>query len=168
MNSILYLDIDGILNSVQDMHNKSWIQAVDYTNWKPECVQLIDRLCLLTDCKIVISSSWRIVIYKTIEEWNEAFRQAGAIHIKVIGITPRSSNGFRGREINMWMAENNFIGPYVILDDDTDFFPNQFRVWVDSYLGLQYEHIEKAIKILEGQSLGLNLRCMEERNPPND
>src|SRR5579875_1845282 len=125
---IVFLDIDGVLNSFGDMHTGLWIQAMDHTNWKPECIQQLNRLCRETKSKIVISSSWRTII-PDIKTWNEEFLACGVEHIEVIGKTDRSHNGFRGREINDYLKLNPCLH-YVILDDESDFYPDQPRVHI--------------------------------------
>jgi len=164
---IIFLDIDGCVNNLKNVIDNPKINLRDYNDWNKESLFLLNILCEKSNAKIVISSSWRKII-KNVDEWNEIFKNLNLYHINVIGLTPSSQNGFRGREINEWLEENKNTKSYIVIDDDSDFFPNQFRIKIDPYIGITYDDVEKAIKILEGQSLGLNLRCMEERNPPND
>lgn len=56
MANYIFLDVDGVLNSV------SYFEKVGYeTEWDvdPDAVKLLGKLCQEFDCKVVLSSSWR-------------------------------------------------------------------------------------------------------------
>ena len=166
--NIIFLDIDGILNSRQDIIDGTWVQVHDHKNWKTERVILLDTLCRLTNSLVVISSSWRS-INSDPEWWNQQFVFAGASYIEVIGVTPRARNGFRGREINMWLQSAPFEVNYVILDDDSDMYPDQAFVNVDGEYGLTWYDCARAEAILRGKPFDVDHQeCLPERNPPLD
>lgn len=154
LTSIIFLDIDGVLNhSIRNDTEYAQRQfdprARDYRNWIPYCVSNLDVICEISQAKVVISSSWR-VINKDISWWNEQFKLAGACSIVVVGITPRSHNAYRGREIMEYLTEHgNNISNYVIIDDESDFYPFMPFVKIDPYIGLGKNAALKALRILE-------------------
>ena len=165
---IIFCDVDGVLNNLRERHEKvdgsGDVFAVDYKNWNKHAVKRIDDLCYYTGAQVVISSSWR-KLYPDYMWWNEQFKLAGAKHIWVVDVTGDSHNGFRGREINDYLLEEADIDRYVILDDESDFYPDQPRVYVDMYGGLLNHHFLEALMILEGKMEPKQYYCMEERNP---
>ena len=170
---IIFLDIDGVLNS-----EKWYIERFDknlYPNLEnyPLCEfdpLAIEQLNLLTDktnAKIVISSTWRMG--RTIDELKKLFEEVG-IKGEIIGITPHLTfnDGYgveRGNEINIlidlncirWWdkifdekEKNITLESYVILDDDPDMLLEQKDNFVRTSWrdGLTALHTRKAIKIL--------------------
>lgn len=162
---LIFLDIDGVLNRVGD---DPWVKngvipPLDYTNWGKDLLVNLERVCVTTGADVVISSSWRILC-DDVHWWNEQFKLAG-VKINVIGITGRSNNGFRGREVAAWLSDHSYSN-YVILDDESDFFPDQPRIKCAHEDGLTEAKAQEAIDVLTGHKSGLDLWCMEERNPP--
>lgn len=154
---VLFLDIDGV---VAPPENK-W-------NIVPEKISLIRKICEDTDCKIVISSSWR---RDTLKNTKEAFRRRLHKMFKkhpdvewfvenIYDITPYTECA-RGHEIERYLNEHE-VDKYVILDDDSDMLDEQLYhfVHVDWGIGLTEREVELAIKILNHQYifnlLGLN------------
>jgi hypothetical protein len=125
---IIFLDIDGVLNSVQSVHMyyRQWLEE-----GKPEGCRSTDKWCpiavsnlkmILEECpdaKIVISSTWRLG-----DGWctdvKEYFGDYGLDYSRVIGKTPdiskiavgklkgeyRENGHHRGHEIQQWLDEN--------------------------------------------------------------
>lgn len=121
MNLIL-LDIDGVLNS-----EKTAILYRDFPfGFSPDekakfdwqAVELIRRICKVTDSQIVLSSSWRkIHDYKVV---------ATELNLPIIARTPDSLYGFRGDEVKAFLGSNYYeIEKYAIIDDESDFYPDQ-------------------------------------------
>jgi hypothetical protein len=110
---ILFLDIDGVLNSSRSAvafggypHSFSPEDMLKFDNI---AIALIRRLCKETRCEIVLSSSWRYDI--TAED------AAKALSLPIIDVTPILSNTSRGFEINAWMAKHPDVQCYAIVDD---------------------------------------------------
>lgn len=167
-NCFVFVDVDGVLN------NEIWYaseecrkinQETEYfrRNFDPRCVDLLNSLTDKTGAKIVVSSSWRTG--RTVEELQQLFSSVG-ITGKVIDKTPRlcfGNEGYdksvpRGCEIKAWLESNKGIlstkfskAKYVILDDDSDMllWQRDKFLQVDSYCGLTYNIIEKAVHILQ-------------------
>ena len=135
---IIFLDVDGVLNSVQDRF--SWTIESDK--------HLILLACIVrrTDAKIVVSSSWRNCgLLDTLK------KRLNDFSMSVFDITGYNKNGIRGLEIKEWLDNHNNIESFVILDDEVfdikEHFPNNF-VQTSMKVGLQKEDAEKCIAIL--------------------
>jgi histidinol phosphatase-like enzyme len=136
---ILFLDVDGVLNSMWSFRNigRSWphsdskkTEATYKTNWIPRAVEIIQKLVNHDEFYIVMSSTWRKF------EDNAFFaKHLGLPLDRFLGNTPEGipANGrlgveyvIRGLEIEHWFKEaikNKKIDPnanYIILDDDSD------------------------------------------------
>ena len=139
MNKILFLDVDGVLNTARTIAYQNTALALD-----PYMVLLVDRIVQATGCKVVLSSSWRY------EE------QASALVMKAvpfIDTTPKNQGlTSRGTEIKEWLSKHPEVEKYAILDDATDFLddqkPNFFRTFWEK--GLTEEIADKVIKHLKG------------------
>lgn len=122
IRKIIFLDIDGVLNN-------STIYKRPEDNIIPEVNDIgIDKNLLQNfrfivdthpDLEIVLSSSWRL--YEDDTAWViEAFRRA-QIPFNLIGKTPETFSGHRGREIEMWLDANLHLGARIVaIDDDID------------------------------------------------
>lgn len=150
---ILFLDIDGVLNSGE------YIQSVRYKRRKdlgfPDCdldpvaIQHVNRICRKTGAKIVISSTWR-----EFDDCIPALRRNG-LKAPIVGKTPtlKKVECKRGEEIQTWMYHNKFNiwnDQYIILDDDEDILVWQRYNFIqtDSRKGLTEKLTNKAIKKL--------------------
>jgi hypothetical protein len=142
MNKYLFLDIDGVLNSVRymtattDAILKAETKDDQALSWlDPEAIALVNRIVNETGCEVILSSSWRIV--HRMSEVTEYLAKKGAA-FTLSGRTPHgvvTEDGntcwHRGAEIRYWL-EANAKHPFVfaILDDDRfdiiDYFPVQF------------------------------------------
>lgn len=150
---VLFLDIDGVLNFqsyiIQHANGGSSLscEIVD-----PECVARVSTICAATDAKVVISSSWRILME---QDRLVAFLERNGFRGEVIGYTPSiSKNGrIRGDEIQAWLdhsvPEGETVEAFVILDDDSDMGKLLPRLVKTSFeVGLRDEHVSKAIALL--------------------
>jgi len=162
---VIFLDIDGVLNNWQSMHEGNWVNEIDWTNWDTDALVRLSSIATETGAKIVISSTWRKIIGTSIEWWNEQFFEAAA-PLECVGITGSARNGFRGREVADWVENCPGLTAYVILDDDSDFYEWQPRVHTPGQFGLLDEHITEAVRLLNGGEF-TPIQCMEELNVPS-
>lgn len=153
MVKVVFLDFDGVLNSesfVRDYYRKSFLQR-EPAEIDPVAVARLNRILEATGAVVCISSSWRL-LHKT-EELVDFLKGTGFTG-KVIGITPRL-DAPRGMEIQEWMDTApgyREIESFVILDDDADMAHLGHRlVQTDFAGGLEDHHIERAIRMLEGE-----------------
>ena len=152
---IIFLDIDGVLNSQIAYENGFCKYNDDYgQDFYPESAKLLNKLIDETKAKIVISSTWRCNGLETMQNMWKDRNMSG----EVISITP--SLGFtykkiivddkivdlhlnRGIEINTWLSaygfeitswdkqiqknyvNNSGIENFIIIDDDYDMLYQQ-------------------------------------------
>lgn len=156
---IVFLDIDGVLNSEEFFIERT--QDCRYDNYRAAgySPKMSRNLCSLdsvaianlnyiisqTGAKIVVSSTWRCD-----DPWlQELFAVVGIP--SYIGITPYHIARHRGTEIKQWLDKHPEVENYVILDDDNDMLDSQLDNFVqtDAYKrGLSLVNAEQAIKIL--------------------
>lgn len=156
---LLFLDIDGVLNSLV------WykIRNLDENRFKDKDRSLFTRTCEEIDprplnllkefveennIKIVVSSSWRLLMPYT--ELKEVFKKVGWEEAPLIADT--SNFGSRGEEIKAFIRDFKLpIDSYAIIDDDSDMTIEQKKshfVKTEWCFGLQEEHIKKLKTIL--------------------
>ena len=164
MRKVLFLDIDGVLNT------KWWYTQMDKNTPKdkygyafdPIAVANLKKILDETGADIVISSSWTCMGLSQLEEmWEER-----GLPGKIIGITPNSVSDelllnadidnmelfhIRGTEIREWLMKNSkSVSNYAILDDMDNMLPEQEAhfVWIDPDIGITDGNAVQAIMIL--------------------
>ncbi|MCG3177340.1 MAG: hypothetical protein MOGMAGMI_02312 [Candidatus Omnitrophica bacterium] len=151
---VLFLDIDGVLNSKRSAvaFNKfPWdVKPEDIPLFDLVAVALIRKVCKETHAKIVLSSTWRHTV-----GWE---RVGQALDLPIIDATPTKINGKRGHEIEMWLERQCTRHPelqttgitYAIVDDDSDMLEAQrpFFVQTDGENGLTLANYDALVKIL--------------------
>jgi hypothetical protein len=117
---ILFLDIDGVCN-----HQKTRQRQGDssFIGINPVMAARVRRIITETNCKVVLSSSWRL--FPDSKKWAEqevcefydvtADPNRGAIWGMV----------YRGFEIKEWLGRHPGARRYAILDDSDDFLWGQ-------------------------------------------
>ena len=152
---IIFLDIDGVLNS--EMYE--WSRGEDRADNRIDLsrVRLLKDIVSATDAKIVLSSTWRLDWDKSPElcgEDGEYLNQCLAQYgLFIIDKTPFNSMiDDRRREILTWLSSHRGeVESFVILDDINCGWEELDRrvVVTDPYgYGLNEEHVKKAIKLL--------------------
>ena len=152
---IIFLDIDGVLNS--EMYE--WSRGEDRADNRIDLsrVRLLKDIVSATDAKIVLSSTWRLDWDKSPElcgEDGEYINQCLAQYgLSIIDKTPFNSMiDDRRREILTWLSRHRGeVESFVILDDiNCGWEELDSRVVVtEPYgYGLNEEHVKKAIKLL--------------------
>lgn len=145
---ILFLDFDGVLNStgwaVRTQQKGVW--GIDR-----DTIPALQRILDATGCEIVVSSTWRL--FHSLAELRRKLRLAGLRDpIPIIDRTPTLREGFRGAEVEAWRSLICFQGPYVILDDDSDFYPEQPLIKTNGDVGLTFADASRAIRSLLTQA----------------
>lgn len=175
MTSIVFLDMDGVLNSVDyfdSTRSHDWGDAgrpdVGTDPWyvhmvDPAAVQRLNGIIDATGAQVVLSSSWR---YHCDPEMMQRVLEARGFTGQVIARTPTAANcrgkGIavigeltRGHEIHLWLVENthlNVMDSFVILDD---MGPRAFAHMAPHLVqtswgrGLLDEHIGPAIRMIQ-------------------
>lgn len=113
---VIFLDIDGVLNSRSRWQECKEVKPKDSTaRFDPLAMWRMKQLVTTTGAKIVISSSWRHIF--PIQEIAGFLWRYGIPREAVIGKTARI--GRRGHEIRNWLNKYP-VENYVIIDDDPD------------------------------------------------
>lgn len=113
-DKILFLDVDGVLNS----HKTGGRYAL-----KRSCLRRLEDIVRETGCQIVLSSTWRKDEYAL-----KRLRRVLAYRkIKILDCTKVLATGFRGDEVQLWLDTHVPSGQerYAIVDDDSDFHLEQ-------------------------------------------
>lgn len=123
MRKIIFLDIDGVVNS-HDWYERreklpptSSREAFKKNEFDPAAVQLLQALLVDTEADVVLSSTWRLY-----EEDHQVIRDCVCDFIDVTG---ESECRMRGCEIREWINKNIPYKErdelqYAIIDDDSD------------------------------------------------
>lgn len=113
---------------------------------------LLKKLVDTTDAKIVLITSLREYRDKNSDKCdyfgkviNETFAEYG---LEIYDKTPVSDSGKREDEILDWIVNNPGIKNYVAIDDGTLFAKFLVGHFVQPKDGLEEEHVEKAVEIL--------------------
>lgn len=165
MNKYIFLDIDGVLVSLNHMNSIyalarenndfSKVKDVDGENYfDPTCLNWLNWLVKKTSAKIVITSTWRRTSFCDIEMMKFIFHKRG-FDGEIVGYTPNYINDRildRGDEIKAYVKNNlNETDKFLILDDEArnivDYYPNNF-ILVDTFFGLHRENAKQGLKIL--------------------
>jgi hypothetical protein len=165
---VIFLDIDGVLNSesyVLKLEEKCC--QIGHSRETPcDCFKLyrqidrdavtrLNRLVAVTGAKIVVSSTWRKIF--DMPELCRILTEHGLV-AEVIGATPDlfndpgrepGTNLERGYEIDFWLRDHPEVDRFVILDDGSDMaMHRKCLVQTDCEDGLCDEHVELAARVL--------------------
>lgn len=164
MKKIIFLDIDGVINT------KEWHSKMTKDTPKDEYGYAFDPIAVAnlahiidkTGADIVISSSWKFYGVPKLREMWKKRNLPGTI----LDITPNTISDemllnanldefqlgvCRGNEIKEWLSRHeDIISNYVIIDDFDDMLSKQedHVVLTESLIGITEWDAEKAIKIL--------------------
>jgi len=129
--NILFLDIDGVLNCKTTSERHDGFIGID-----PVLLERLHDICIQTDVKIVLSSTWRLLDKDYLKN---------VIGIDFIDVTPDLRGVARGYEINSWLSTHHDVNAFAILDDDTDMLPGQTLFKTSFETGLTEEIKNKVI-----------------------
>ena len=173
---VLFLDIDGVLNSenwfayriycVKNNMVNILMNFVDtddrnikhkLTMLDDRAIANLNRIIEETGCKVVLSSSWRSSI-ESENIFTQNLLKLKGFKYEFYDVTPRlwfsDFSTRRGEEIQLWMdkeSKKNEIESFVILDDDdSDMLPEQMNnfIHIDGHVGLTDKDVFTAIEIL--------------------
>ena len=156
MKKIVFLDIDGVLNTMQwhsDLKKDTPKDDFGYA-FDPVAVANLAHIIEETGAVIVISSSWKMrrlpgfVLDITPNTLSDEVLRTANLDEMNLGVC-------RGNEIKEWLSRHEGeASNYVIIDDFDDLLPEQedHAVLTDSWIGITKWDAEKAIKILNGQN----------------
>lgn len=165
MSKVLFLDIDGVLNSNfwNDSHQT---EISDGTLIDEEKIKLLALLIRETDAKIILHSGWRFWFDAELKplctEANKLVELLAKENLYISGVTPdlttkeiRKAKKFslvKADEILLWISLHKIVTKWVVLDDldlHNDLI-RQHQVKTDPTTGLTLEDVKLAVKILLG------------------
>lgn len=163
MRNILFLDIDGVLNS--NFWNETHQREIsDGALIDEEKIKLLAELVKSTGAEIILHSGWRFwydgdrkPLRKEAQRLSDLLAKEG---LKVADVTPdltteeiRQSEKFslvKAKEILLWIESHKDIGHWVVLDDLDlhDAVVEEHQVRTDQTVGLTQEDVQAAKRIL--------------------
>jgi hypothetical protein len=160
MTKIIFLDVDGVLNSWNWWDEREKLDPEhkhdDAFELDPKAIEVLKTIIDRTGAKIVVSSTWRFCYYNLLI----SLLKEVIPYIEVIGKTPRKDCDMcvRGNEILKWLKDNEAVTGvpyhiyknYLILDDDSDMLYWQKDNFIKTHYqtGLIEEYVDKAVEIL--------------------
>lgn len=159
---VLFLDIDGVLNCMYPSPSPDYPEWVDLEEWRygfnPELVARLRYVIANTDCKIVISSSWRhhtsYAPYQN-RNWREVLAEKLRRGMDVFaGETGYDQEGKRGREIKQWLSEHE-VESWCVVDDETvdiePYLDSEHIVKTDMKVGLTMDDARRIMEVLNNK-----------------
>jgi len=166
IDKVLFLDIDGVLNGLDNMYSRLLSWRLNPTKFKSRdefgelfderCVRWLEYIITKTGCKIVLSSSWRSSGLNHMQLMWEMRDLPG----EIISITPLDINqdivnlyaatnneADRGYEIQEWIDVHKPV-KYCIVDDHGDMLSHQKFVRTNGDIGLDKKTAHSIIAIL--------------------
>lgn len=154
---VLFLDIDGVLNSADwygHRPHKFLKDNPEESDWEceldPAALALFKKLVHDNpDLQIVISSTWRLNY--ELDEFKRRFAQMFTIEpSRVIDKTPRLGS-IRGLEIQDWLNRNPQVTKFAIIDDDSDMGDLMDHLFKTSWQsGIQMSHVKELTEFFNG------------------
>lgn len=154
---VLFLDIDGVLNSdpfwFEKINQHGRMEALHNPHLvvQGELVQRLQGLLDQVEVKVVLSSNWRLGI--GLKATEEALRKHGFTH-SLYDQTPilypekMSKYVTRGEEINKWLSLHE-VDNYAIVDDREDMGHHTPRlVLTNSQVGITDENVSRLLELL--------------------
>lgn len=145
--NILFLDIDGVLNSSNGRRRESFKhnRACTLHTLFEENMEVLRSIIDVINCKIVISSTWRNNF--TLEELKTIFSVYNIPKHIIIDTTIVDHNAHtRGFQINEWL-KNNRVNKFVIIDDDVCDIDLPNTIKINGEFGLTFNDAEKIIQL---------------------
>ena len=156
MARLIFLDIDGVLNSRHFILKMQGLFDNPAHQIDPDAVARLNKITDATGAFIVVSSTWRLpfVIFNNIQGLKDLL-QDHHITGPFLGATP-NSDGPRGNQIQDWLDSHMdlHVDSFIILDDDSDMGALTSRLIKTTFDdGLQDSHVAQAIALLVGSSV---------------
>ena len=149
---ILFLDIDGVLNSNLYFKN-SFNQGENNSKFDAYSVLLVRKLVEEFSLKIVITSHWRNGIVDRLMNELKRNELDGFLHEDCF--TPILRAAQRGMEIKLWLDEHPTVTDYVIIDDKENILEEQKNRFVKTsmFAGMLDENYYQAREIFMSAEL---------------
>lgn len=153
---VIFLDFDGVVETIYWEEAEDGTFSINIHKSNPyglnnkQAIGWLNELYKRVPYDVVVSSTWRY--FYSLESLQHLFVKSGFNpEINVIGTTPVLYQQ-RGYEIQQWIDDNNFIGDFVIIDDDSDMCHLlDHLIRCDCQLGFTIYDYNKALKMLGGE-----------------
>lgn len=147
MAKLLFLDIDGVLNSMRTCYIGGFPHSFSTEDLKLfdwVAIGMLRKLQDAHDIEFVLSSSWR---------WGYSAEEVSwGLGLKISSCTPKmNDSGCRGEEIKKYLDNRTDVEAYCIVDDCADMLEDQaeFFVQTDDNDGLSFKDMVKICDILQ-------------------
>jgi hypothetical protein len=168
---VLFLDIDGVLNSRETMISRECLSTCDGRVGMALSLLLnLKRIVDLSNCDVVISSTWRVGGVEEGTRFHQEltrYPEGESIFRRVIGRTVdgwhffededvskfSKARSMRGAEIREWLGRHPTVERFAIVDDDSDMgdlMPHLFKT--SNELGLTEEIADRIAAYLNGEA----------------
>lgn len=166
-DSIVFLDIDGVMTSTLETPGSYLNHVDDEYGISPKCFERLKNLCDNTNSKVIISSNWRRFAETGPKSYwlnplNKKHNHNPLPKLKellgdlFLGTLPLDRHCSKSQALELWFEDNNLKESdlnYVIFDDDLSegFMYSRFHahfILTDMQKGLTDEDCKKALKIL--------------------
>jgi HAD domain in Swiss Army Knife RNA repair proteins len=136
---IIFLDIDGVLNSKKTPNPRKFPYVVD-----PKLLRLLVGLIEKTDAKIVLSSTWRLdpIAIMAAKYWG----------VPVFDLCPDMPDRPRRDEITEWIAAHSDVTRFAVIDDEDDELDHLPLFQPFPQTGLDAEVVDRVSMYLNGSS----------------
>lgn len=155
-NKVIFIDVDGVLNS-SDCYDKE--TGVDlYFPYIKNLYKIVSK----TNAALILTSTWKLFWNKENIRCDKSGKDLNEYLAKCnlyIKDTTKETNLFeRGKGIRMYLDNHPEIVHYIVIDDEIfrdyekyDILPHLIKTqYQDPNGGLRKEHVDKAIKLLNG------------------
>lgn len=152
---IIFLDVDGVLNSAafaQRVFENEGIRIFNEDMLDKCAITYLKQIVEATGAEIVLSSSWR----KIPRLKKKLSRQLSEYGLSIYSDTPYVGKE-RGDDISQWFADHDdvVVESYVILDDDADMNIHLPHLVKTSFeYGLEKKHVQCVIDKLTNNQKG--------------
>jgi hypothetical protein len=153
MEPLIFLDIDGVLNSARFLSERAGGEGVVIVDGQfdathtidPERVAFLNRLVEESGARVVLSSSWRCLFGL---ERTQRSLQAKGFAGRLADATVRLVGRPRHAEIRHYLAGFSRVPNFVVLDDDLGAGDGLCEHFVRVEDGLEPAHVEAALAVL--------------------
>src|SRR4051794_19397850 len=136
---VIFLDIDGVLNSTHTANPRRFPYIAD-----PELVTRLKDVLAKTGAEVVLSSTWR---YDPV-----GILAARHFGIPFIDVTPDLPKQPRNLEIRQWLRAHPDVERFAVLDDEDDDLDDLPLFQPYSKTGLDPETAEGVVAYLDGRT----------------
>lgn len=155
---VIFLDFDGVMNSIGSMIYNNRLNLLGLTttptheSFDPVASSNLQYILEeLPDVQVVVSSTWRK--YKNLAALQKIFEINNILADRMIGTTPVTEEGYRGKEIESYLKDHPEITNFVIIDDDSDMQPYMHMlVQTNASNGLTFTDAERVMELLGGKN----------------